>query len=29
MSTQITQDHTVTKTLVEQASENVSRLNAT
>jgi tol-pal system protein YbgF len=29
MSTQITQDHTVTKTLVEQASENVSKLSAT
>src|ERR1700722_5073818 len=29
MSTQITQDHTVLKTLVEQASENVGRLNAT
>ncbi|MGC2391314.1 MAG: hypothetical protein WA621_18120, partial [Candidatus Acidiferrum sp.] len=29
MSTQITQDHTVLKTLVEQASDNVSKLNAT
>src|SRR5580693_2802362 len=29
MSTQITQDHTVLKTLVEQASENVGKLNAT
>jgi len=29
MSTQITTDHTVLKTLVEQASENVGKLNAT
>jgi tol-pal system protein YbgF len=29
MSTQITQDHTVLKTLVEQASDNVGKLNAT
>src|SRR5580692_9112559 len=29
MSTQITQDHTVLKTLVEQAGDNVSKLNAT
>jgi tol-pal system protein YbgF len=29
MSTQITQDHTVVKTLVEQASDNVGKLNAT
>jgi tol-pal system protein YbgF len=29
MSTQITQDHTVLKTLVEQASDNVGKLNGT
>jgi tol-pal system protein YbgF len=29
MTTQITQDHTVLKTLVEQASDNVGKLNAT
>src|ERR1700676_2957887 len=29
MSTQTTQDHTVLKTLVEQASDNVGKLNAT
>src|SRR3984893_3039830 len=29
MSSQILQDHTVLKTLVEQASDNVGRLNAT
>lgn len=29
MSTQMTQDHTVLKTLVEQASDNVGKLNAT
>src|ERR1700722_14519230 len=29
MATQITQDHTVLKTLVEQASDNVGKLNAT
>src|ERR1700720_3814485 len=29
MSTQITQDHTVLKPLVEQASDNVGKLNAT
>src|SRR5271156_4553541 len=29
MATQITQDHTVMKTLVEQANDNVGKLNAT
>src|SRR5271154_4088709 len=29
MATQITQDHTVMKTLIEQSSDNVGKLNAT
>src|SRR5215475_13863096 len=29
LSTQVTQDHTVMKTLVEQSSDNVGKLNAT